>query len=96
MSLYTTKHTPTARVITTILPRNNRDDLSQDTLKWRDDVPLFQQMETVKSYTTKHTPTTRVITTTLPRNDHISSNSNIVSRTKISDKLKGQDLNLPL
>ena len=32
------------------------DDLSQDPPKWRDDVPLFQLMETAKGYIAKHTP----------------------------------------
>ena len=35
------------------------DDLSQDLPQWRDDVPLFQLMETAKGYITKYTPPSR-------------------------------------
>ena len=71
------------------------DDLSHDPPKWRDGVPLFRLMETAKSYIAKHTPIARLKNTTLPRYHNNNSNSTVTSQTKTTDKLKGQESNLP-
>ena len=76
------------------------DDLLQDPPMWRDDVPLFQLMETAKGYIAKHSPSSKSNTSSSPKTTPTitktsTTNNNTTSLPTTSSKQSTQTSNLP-
>ena len=76
------------------------DDLLQGPPMWRDDVPLFQQMETAKGYIAKHSPISKPTNTSSPQTtpaiaNNTTTNTTTTSPTTTSTKQATQVSNLP-